>query len=227
MSKNADPYELIRLPIEYWKAKDIKEYERNNKLHSKEHIDTLKKSISAFGLMDPIIVDMDGVIIAGHGRFNALKELGQIENIPVRFAKTLTKPQADAARIAHNKTASTEYDTEATLEEIARLSAMDFDMGALGVSDKELEVATFDVGEMNLDALSDDLDGDIDRQEETNRDKSEAALGNETPLFKVFGFKAVPARDEKLFRAFIARMEANTGMSGYEAWRAYLAAENA
>jgi len=222
MSDNPDPYNLIRLPIEYWAARDIQTYEKNNKVHSKEHVDTLKKSIEQFGLMDPIIVDVDGVIIAGHGRFAALQELGQIEKIPVRHAKGLTKNQADAARIAHNKTASTEYDTEATLEEIARLAQFDFDMSALGISEKELEVATLDVGEMDLGALSDNLDADIDAQESSNRDKIEAAAAGETPIAKVIGFKAIPVKDEKTFRAFIARIERQTGQTGYAAWLSFV-----
>jgi ParB-like chromosome segregation protein Spo0J len=60
---------------------------RNTKVHSKEHVEKLKKSISEQGLFDALIVDMDGVLIAGHGRFQALVELGQVK-VPVQARRT-------------------------------------------------------------------------------------------------------------------------------------------
>src|SRR5205085_2286270 len=135
----ADPYNLVKLPTQMWDIDKVKPYERNTKVHSKEHISKLKKSIVADGLFDALIVDLDGVIIAGHGRFEALVDLGHLQ-VPVKHAAHLTKDQADAARIAHNKTASTEYDSGFMAEEIKRLQhSTDVDLDALGFDDGELD----------------------------------------------------------------------------------------
>lgn len=61
------------------KMADIVPYENNVKLHPKEQIEQIKKSIVDFGNNDPIAVDENNVIIEGHGRYEALKELGYEE----------------------------------------------------------------------------------------------------------------------------------------------------
>lgn len=210
--------ELAKLPVEFWTPDKITPYERNTKKHSKEHIAELKKSIKEFGLLDPIIVDFEGVIIAGHGRFEALCELGQT-SIPVRHATTLTKNQADAARIAHNKTASTEYDSDFMAEELRRLSeANDINLDALGLDERELDFLTDDLGEINLDALSSDLDADIDEQDRETTEKVKATDASEERLDKILGFKAVPITAARDVRRFLADVEHETGLKGQEAF---------
>ncbi len=66
--------EIITKSIE-----DIIPYEKNAKLHSAEQIEQIKKSIQEFGNNDPIAIDTDNVIIEGHGRYQALTELGYKE----------------------------------------------------------------------------------------------------------------------------------------------------
>jgi len=218
-----DPYDLTKLGIEWWPADKIKPYARNTKVHSREQVDKLKRSISEFGLFDPLIVDKEGVIIAGHGRFQALCELGQARSIPVRWAKHLSKNQADAARIAHNKTASNDYDSAFMAEELQRLSMEnDVSLDALGLDLHELDFLTEDLGGFNADALADDLDAEIDEQDAETKRKVEEADGDVSPLVKVLGFKAIPVKHERLFRAFAAEIEAETGLTGADAWVEWL-----
>jgi hypothetical protein len=213
-----DPYNLVKLPTELWDIGDVKPYERNTKVHSKEHVAKLKKSIQEQGLFDPLIVDMDGVIIAGHGRFQALVELGHVK-VPVKHAAHLTKDQADAARIAHNKTASTEYDSEFMAEEIRRLSeSTEVDINNIGLEAEELDFLVEDLGEMNIDAISTDLDGDIDAQESETADKVAATDASSEKVVKVFGFNSVPIAAVKHVRRWLADIEAETGLKGEAAF---------
>ena len=92
------------------KTKDIKAYEKNAKLHPKEHIKQIKKSIEEFGNNDPIAIDENNVIIEGHGRYYALKELGYNELECIRLSH-LTEEQKKAYILVHNKlTMNTDFD---------------------------------------------------------------------------------------------------------------------
>ena len=81
---------------------DIAEYKQNAKIHSKKQLKHLKESIKAFGFNDPIAIDENNVIIEGHGRLRAMKELGYDE-IPCIRLKHLTEDEKRAYIIAHNK----------------------------------------------------------------------------------------------------------------------------
>lgn len=213
-----DPYGLVKLPTEMWAIDKVKPYEKNNKVHSPAHIATLKKSIQADGLFDALIVDMEGVLIAGHGRFEALVALGHT-TVPVKFAANLTKNQADAARIAHNKTTSTEYDSGFMAEELRRLAAADdVDITALGFDDRELDFLVEDLGDINTDAISLDLDADIDAQDEETDRRVQATDASDERIVKALGFNAVPIAAVKDVRRFIADIESETGKVGAEAF---------
>jgi ParB-like nuclease domain len=221
---NTDPYKLVNLPTELWDIGDVKPYPKNTKVHPKEHIKKLKASIEEQGLFDPIIVDYEGVIIAGHGRYEALTQLGQVK-VPVKHARHLTKDQADAARIAHNKTASTEYDSEFMAEEIRRLAeSTEVDVRALGLDEEEFDFLVEDLGEMNIDAISTDLDGDIDAQDEETQAKVAATDRSSEKVAKIFGFNSVPIAAVKHVRRFLADIEAETGLKGEEAFVEWVSA---
>lgn len=213
-----DPYDLVKLPTVLWDIDQVKPYARNTKVHTKEQIKKLQASIKQDGLFDALIVDMDGVIIAGHGRFEALVGLGQTK-VPVKHAAHLTKNQADAARIAHNKTASTDYDSGFMAEELQRLSeASDVDITALGFDEHELDFLVDDLGDMNMDAISTSLDDDIDDQEKETAEKVAATDASDERITKAFGFSAIPIAAVKSVRRFMAEIEEETGMKGADAF---------
>jgi site-specific DNA-methyltransferase (adenine-specific) len=127
------------------KLKDIIPYENNAKLHPKKQIEQIKTSIKEFGNNDPIAVDENNVIIEGHGRYTALKELGYEEAECIVLAN-LTEDQKNAYRLVHNKlTMNSDFDLEMLKLELDKI---DFDMEQFDFSfeeeKKELEEDDFD-----------------------------------------------------------------------------------
>lgn len=117
------------MKIELLAIDKIKMYENNAKLHPREQIEQIKKSILEFGNNDPIAVDEHNVIIEGHGRFVALKELGYDEVEIIRLSH-LTDEQKRAYILAHNKlTINSGFDMdilELELEDITNINMEDF-----------------------------------------------------------------------------------------------------
>lgn len=112
--------------IVYLTLDEIKPYD-NNPRNNTEAVKQVKKSLRDFGFQNPIIVDKDMVIICGHTRYEAAKEL-KLESVPVIIADELTDQQVKAFRLVDNKTAEyAEWDYDKLMEEIANIT--DFDMG--------------------------------------------------------------------------------------------------
>jgi len=131
-------------------------YARNARTHSKEQILQLRASLREFGMVNPIIVDKDLNIIAGHGRIIAAKEEGFTE-VPCVFAEHLTEAQKRAYIIADNRLAlNAGWDAEMLSVEIADLQGTDFDISILGFDDAELNKL---LGGME-DVKDDDFDVD-------------------------------------------------------------------
>ena len=107
----------------------IQPYE-NNPRNNDNAVDAVAASIREFGWQQPIVVDKDGVIIAGHTRYKAAKKLGLAE-VPVVVADKLTEEQIKAYRLADNKSGElAEWDSAALEEELAAIS--EIDMSAFG-----------------------------------------------------------------------------------------------
>ena len=125
--------EIIRM-----KTSDIRPYDRNPR-HNEEAVDAVAKSIREFGFRNPVILDGDNVIIAGHTRWLAAKELG-LEEIPCVVASDLTPEQAKAYRIADNRTGEiAKWDYDLLPVELKELRADGFDLSLLGFDTSELE----------------------------------------------------------------------------------------
>ena len=90
--------------INYIAINKLIPYDKNNKKHTKAQIEKLKASITEFGFTSPLLLDDKNVIIAGHGRLAAAKEL-EMKEIPCVYVTGLTDPQLKALRIADNKLA--------------------------------------------------------------------------------------------------------------------------
>lgn len=125
--------------IEKVNINDITMYENNAKEHPEWQVEQIKKSIQEFGFNDPIAIDEKGIIIEGHGRFLALKDLGYTEIEVIRL-NHLTEEQKVAYSIAHNKlTMNTDFDLETLKYEINKLQNEEFDLSLLGFENIELE----------------------------------------------------------------------------------------
>nr|DAT62276.1 MAG TPA: ParB protein [Caudoviricetes sp.] len=100
------------MKIEKINISEITEYENNAKLHPREQIEQIKKSIQEFGNNDPIAIDENNVIIEGHGRYKALQELGYDEIEVIRLSH-MDDEQKRAYILAHNKlTMNSGFDIE-------------------------------------------------------------------------------------------------------------------
>jgi ParB-like chromosome segregation protein Spo0J len=125
------------ISVELREITSIRPYERNPRLNDKA-VDAVAGSLREFGFRQPIVVDAEGVIIAGHTRYKAALKLG-LQKVPVHIATDLTPEQVKAYRIADNQTGDiAEWDMEILPIEISELQESGFDMGILSFSDKEL-----------------------------------------------------------------------------------------
>ena len=108
----------------------IKPYENNSKLHPPEQIEQIKRSILEFGNNDPIAIDENSVIIEGHRRYEALKQLG-FDEIEIIRLSHLSEQQKKAYILAHNKlTMNTGFDFDVLNLELDNI--LDFDMTDFG-----------------------------------------------------------------------------------------------
>jgi len=107
---------------------EITPYIKNAKKHPKKQIEQVANSIKEFGMNQPIVVDKQGVIIVGHGRYEALKLLGMEVKDEYIKVVDLTEEQAKAYRLADNKLNESEWDMKLAIEELKVLSDEMFDL---------------------------------------------------------------------------------------------------
>jgi len=118
--------------------KDLIPYCNNSRTHSDEQVQQIASSIKEFGFTNPVLIDEQGGIIAGHGRVMAAKKLGLAE-VPCIVLDGLSEAQKKAYIIADNKLAlNAGWDDELLKIELEQLKELDFDLGLIGFSDDEL-----------------------------------------------------------------------------------------
>jgi DNA modification methylase len=149
-------YTDLNLSIQYVEIEKLKPFDKNPRTHSKEQIVQIANSIQKFGFINPILVDENFEIIAGHGRILASKELG-LDKVPVAQLSHLTHAEKRALLIADNRIAENAgWDDELLAEIMAELHNDKFDLSLLGFSNKELEELRADFDSENQ--ISDTID---------------------------------------------------------------------
>ena len=125
----------MKLKVDYIPIEQLKPYEKNAKIHTQEQIEQIKNSIREFGMNDPIgIWGKDNLIVEGHGRLQACKELG-VKEVPVIRLDDLTDEQRRAYTLVHNQTTmNTGFNMNILADE---LDNIDIDMSELGFLDSE------------------------------------------------------------------------------------------
>ena len=119
---------------------DLIPYARNSRTHSDEQVAKIAASIKEFGFLNPVIIDGDNGIIAGHGRVMAAQKLGMTE-LPVVEASHLTEAQRRAYVIADNRLAlDAGWDDEMLRVEFAELEELGFDLDLTGFDVDELAI---------------------------------------------------------------------------------------
>lgn len=131
--------ELSLLEIELLPIDDLIEYKNNVKEHPKEQIEQIKQSIIEFQNNDPIAIDDNNVIIEGHGRLQALKELGYEQAECIRLSH-LNEEQKKAYRLVHNKlTMNTDFDLSGLEEELLKIQEIDMEQFDFDLAFAEFE----------------------------------------------------------------------------------------
>ena len=121
---------------------ELKPYEKNPRRND-EAVEYVKNSIEEFGFKVPIVIDKDGVIVAGHTRYKAAQELG-MKTVPAIVADDLTPSQIKAFRIADNKVAErADWDNTLLGEELGEILG-EFDMTDFGFGEFEITMLTND-----------------------------------------------------------------------------------
>ena len=149
-----------RLQIEYYSPRELRPFSDNAKVHSKQQIQKIAKSIERFGFANPVLISDEKEIIAGHGRVEAAKQLG-LELVPTVRLSRLTRADRIAYNLADNR-----------LAELAK-----YDRGLLAVQLEELTNLGFDEIEVTGFLL-----GDIDIRLEEAAEKSGSAVGPDDEL---------------------------------------------
>ena len=146
------------LNVEYRKVEALIPYARNPRTHNDEQVAKIAASIVEYGWTNPVLVDGDNGIIAGHGRLAAAHKLGLTE-VPVIELAHLSPTQKRAYVISDNRLAlDAGWDDAMLALELAELSEAGFDLALTGFEDAEIEAL-----------LADDLgDGDGDQEQDTD-----------------------------------------------------------
>ena len=148
--------------IELWNLARLKPYEKNAREHSQEQVGQIAASIVEFGFLNPILVDSNDGIVAGHGRLSAAKELA-LGVVPVVVLDHLTENQKKAYILVDNKLAeNATWNEDLLAEEIIKLNLQDFDLNILGWSDEELKALQEDGWASDIEDLTKDDDEHLD-----------------------------------------------------------------
>jgi DNA modification methylase len=125
----------MKLGIKYLKRDQLIPYVNNSRTHDNNQVKQIASSIKEFGFTNPLLIDEDGGIIAGHGRLLAADLLG-IDEVPTITLVGLTEAQRKAYVIADNQLAlNAGWDLDTLKVELDRLTELDFDVDLLGFDD--------------------------------------------------------------------------------------------
>ena len=137
------------MEIVYKKINELKPYENNSRTHDESQIKQICESIKEYGWTNPVLIDENNMIIAGHGRVEGGKKL-DIKEVPCIVLSGLTDAQKKAYVIADNKMAlNAGWNEELLKTELENLKELDFDLELTGFSKKELDKLFDEINESN------------------------------------------------------------------------------
>lgn len=121
-------------------VKDLIPYDRNTKKHDKTQINNVAESIKQYGFVQPIVIDRNNVVVIGHCRLLAAKQL-KLKEVPCVCVEDLTEEQVKALRIVDNKSNESEFNFDILADELAELDLSNFDFD-FGIEDEEETVTS-------------------------------------------------------------------------------------
>lgn len=190
-----------KLKIKYVKLTEIIPCSTNPRINHELAVEKVANSISNFGFKQPIIVDKNMEIIAGHTRYKAAESL-KLEEVPIIVVSDLTEEQVKALRIADNKTAEySDWDNNLLTDILKELDEIGFALEATGFDFEEVE---------KLMSTLDDPDLELNREDSDVKD--------ETVRKMVVGkYKCVMTEEEyeKFEKIYLQYVEDNTTSFGF------------
>ena len=133
--------------LEVWAVDRLKPYDKNPRTLPDKAVAKVASSLKTFGFQKPIVVDEQGIIIAGHALWKAAQTAG-FTRVPVAISR-LSPAEAKAYRLADNRTAQeTDWLDDLLKSELDELKGLDFDLGLTGFDDRELQRLLSDDAEM-------------------------------------------------------------------------------
>lgn len=141
--------------IVYKPIKELKPYKKNAKKHPKEQVEQIANSIKEFGFTQPVLIDKNNCVVAGHGRILGAKQAG-LKEVPTLCLDDLTEEQIKAYRLADNKLNEGEWDFSLLDEEVSMLSdsidmsLFGFDVGLSEEAEPEEKEVKFKAKEKHL-----------------------------------------------------------------------------
>jgi ParB family chromosome partitioning protein len=149
------------LKINYRETGELIPYVNNSRTHSEQQVQQVASSIKEFGFTNPILIDEQDSIIAGHGRLLAAQKL-KLGEVPTITLEGLTEAQRKAYVIADNQLAlNADWDIDALKIEVSRLTELEFNLDVLGFDDDMLKSLT-DTFEPNFDPATEEEQGQLD-----------------------------------------------------------------
>lgn len=214
---------LSNLPVEHWAVEKLKPYAKNAKKHTAATTAKLVGIIRAAGVWtQPLILRETGEIIAGHGRRLAAIDMG-LKTVPVVVVKGLSDAQAEAMRLADNKASTQDYDTVLIRESLTWLAGDgEIDVTKLGYDEKELTFLSEDPAEFDESAFVDDISEAVEEQKTGNDAKAAAVDDSSTRTGEAFGFGKLSVAQGRRVKAFMSKIEGETGLKGPDALMSFL-----
>lgn len=206
------PIKIDELKVQAWPVTRPQHAPNNNKIHTEESTAKLAKSLAELGQIQPLIVDKDDVLIAGHGRLAAAKKLGwdkvKVIQLPV------TAEVARKMRLADNLMSNQNLDHDAIRLELSELNLDLEGLGAIIEDDKFRNLMgnmNSETGNMTEEAFTDDVNASVERLGRENDEIMASVDDAETPLRKVFGFGTVSTRQARVLKGLVALAIEETG----------------
>lgn len=133
---------MDKLNIVYKQIKELKPYKKNAKKHNKEQVEQIANSIKEFGFTQPVIIDKNNEVVAGHGRILGARKVG-LKQVPTVCLEDLTEEQIKAYRLVDNKLNESEWDNDLLKQSLEEIEEMN--MEVFGFTIDKLEDESVDV----------------------------------------------------------------------------------
>ena len=118
---------MQELNIIYKNIKELKPYKKNAKKHDKKQVEQIANSIKEFGFTQPVIIDKNNCVVAGHGRILGAKKAG-LKQVPTVTLEELTEEQIKAYRLVDNKLNESEWDSVLLAQELEEIKDLNMDL---------------------------------------------------------------------------------------------------